>query len=88
MYLGCGSCWSFDGNWKLGFTHCMYPVKTTVQGLPKLHYPEVCTEEPLYTMAFCKHHCDTARSKGIPTDLAKYTHCQAKGITVRSLDYL
>ena len=51
IYLGCGRCWSFDGNWKLGFTHCMYPVRTTVQGMTRLNFPDVCTEEPMYTQA-------------------------------------
>ena len=23
-YIGCGKCWSMDGNWKLMFPHCMY----------------------------------------------------------------
>ena len=25
-----------------------------------------------FTQAFCKRHCELARSKGIPTDLSKY----------------
>ena len=44
----------------------MYPVKTTVQGLPRLNYPDV---EQMFTQAFCKCHCEFVRSKGIPTDL-------------------
>ena len=33
LFLGCGQCWSIDGNWKLGFTHCMCPVTTKLEGL-------------------------------------------------------
>jgi len=30
-----------DGNWKLMFPHCMYPVKVTVPGLPGLSHPDI-----------------------------------------------
>ena len=82
MYAGCGHCWSFDGNWKLGFTHCMYPIKTTVKGMPRLNFPDVCTDEPVFGQAFCKHHCTTAESKGIPTDLKKYLQFLGKVLMV------
>ena len=50
----------------------MYPVKTVVEGMPKLNFPNVCTGEPVYGQAFCSHHCSVAKSKCIPTDLKQY----------------
>ena len=47
-------------------------MKTTVEGMPRLNFPDICTDEPVFGQAFCKRHCTTAVSKGIPTDLKKY----------------
>ena len=64
-----------DGIWKLRFPHCMYPVKTTISGLPAVNYPDVCPKEPLSaTSAFCEEHCELAKTKGVPTDLRKFLH--------------
>ena len=69
-YTGCGKCWSMDGNWKLMFPHCMYPVETIVPGLPGLNYPDVCQNQPLTSKhAFCKHHHAIASEMKIPTDV-------------------
>ena len=35
--IGCDHCFSMDGNWKLCFTHCMFPVTAGVMGLPSKH---------------------------------------------------
>ena len=69
---GCGVCWSLDGNWKLGFVHCMYPVKTSIQGFPLLNYPDVCTDELVPGKAFCNWHCDLAHQRDIPSKLKEY----------------
>lgn len=77
LFLGCGQCWSFDGNWKLGFTHCMYPVTTKLEGFQQLKYPDVCTDEPKYGKAFCEHHCAVAAKNSIPCDLKEYLKFKA-----------
>ena len=70
--VGCGHCWSIDGNWKLSFPVCKYPVKTVVSGIPHLNYPDVCVNQPVPHHAFCAEHCDAAAKKGIPTKLQDY----------------
>ena len=72
FHVGCGRCWSLDGNWKLGFVHCMDPVKSKVQGFPLINYPDVCTQEPVPGKAFCLHHCSVAYEKGVPSKLRDY----------------
>ena len=68
-FLGCGRCWTVDGNWKLCFTHCMYPVKVTISGL-SVNFPDVCTEEPINSKsAFCHHHHEVATHHSYPTDV-------------------
>ncbi len=56
----------------MGFTHCMYPVRTLIGGLPLLNFPNVCTEEPVPSRAFCTRHCDVANEKRVPTELKAY----------------
>lgn len=34
---GCGRCWSIDGNWKITFPHCMFPVSIDFQGSLDYH---------------------------------------------------
>ncbi len=53
-FLGCGTCYSIDGNWKLCFPHCMFPVKAGLPGLPNLNFPDVCIEQLNPGLAFCK----------------------------------
>ena len=70
MCTGCGQCWTMDGNWKITFPHCMYPVEFTLPGLPGISYPDVCQGQPLSTkQAFCRLHQDLAQQKNIPTDV-------------------
>ncbi|CAB4029260.1 Hypothetical predicted protein, partial [Paramuricea clavata] len=72
---GCSNFVSMDGIWKLRFPHCMYPVKTTISGLPTVNYPDICPKEPISrTSAFCKEHCEIATTKGVPTELRKFLH--------------
>ena len=76
MYIplsGCKNFTSMDGNWKLRFPHCMYPVKTTVAGFEALNFPDVCTNAPYGKgSAFCEDHCTTAAANGIPTSLREF----------------
>ena len=72
IHVGCGRCWTLDGNWKLGFVHCMFPVVTKVIGVQWLNYPNVCTEEPLPNSAFCLKHSTLAKEQSIPTKLKDY----------------
>ncbi len=53
MHAGCEFCYSLDGNWKLIFPHCLFPVKATLPGLPTLNMPNVCTEQLKPKSAFC-----------------------------------
>lgn len=55
-----------DGNWKLTFPHCMFPVKAGLPGLPALN---MCIEQLLPRSAFCAHHYEVATSKGYPTTI-------------------
>ena len=79
IYLGCGFCWAVDGNWKLAFPICMFPVKTSVPGLAGVNYPDVCTSQPVGSRAFCAHHLHVAQERGYPTrDFFKviyFSHC-------------
>lgn len=70
FHTGCGQCWTMDGNWKLMFPHCMYPVKVTIPGLPGLTHPDICENQPGSSKeAFCKKHLDLAKEKDVPTDV-------------------
>ena len=69
MNAGCGKCWSIDGNWKLCFTHCMYPVEVNIPGIA-VNFPDVCSKEPINSKsAFCKEHHMLAIEKKCPTDV-------------------
>lgn len=61
-----------DGNWKLTFPHCMFPVKAGLPGLPALNMPDVCTEQLLPKSAFCVKHFEVAESKGYPTTIREF----------------
>ncbi|XP_078366040.1 uncharacterized protein LOC144650252 [Oculina patagonica] len=64
-----------DGNWKLRFSHCMFPVKAEVCGIPTLNYPNVCTEQPCNPQsALCERHSEIAKAKGIPTGQRDFIH--------------
>ena len=58
-----------DGNWKLCFTHCMFPVTAGVMGLPTLNIPNVCPRQLKSGSAFCDHHYRVAQELNYPTDI-------------------
>ena len=66
----------------------MYPIKTTVEGMPRLNFPDVCTDEPMFGKAFCMYHCTTTESKDIPTDLKKYLQFLGKVLMVVNVAYI
>ena len=67
-----------DGNWKLTFPHCMFPVKAQVS-LPLVNFPSVCPNQPQGNTAFCSDHLELAQSLHYPTDIKGFvTYCGAK----------
>ena len=59
----------------------MYPVKTTVDGMPLINYPDVCVNEPEnQTAAFCEEHSHLAVENNIPTKLTEFVqdYCKIK----------
>lgn len=70
-FIGCGKCWAFDGNWKLTFAHCVFPVQNSAAAI-KLSLPNVCPEEPKGNNAFCARHCTIVEGQGIPTKLKDF----------------
>ena len=75
FYIGCGQCWSIDGNWKLTFPHCMYPVETAIPGLPDINYPDVCRSQPITSKhAFCDMHHEIAIKNKVPIDIRGFIH--------------
>ena len=78
-YLGCGSLWSLDGNWKLTYPICMYQVAKHVQPFSgKLKYVSSCPKQPVTKMAFCEEHCKVAEKQNIPTELHAFLKYQGK----------
>lgn len=69
--LGCGKCWAIDGNWKLAFAHCMFPVHNSPVAI-RLSLPNVCPEEPKPSKAFCARHCTIVEENGIPSKLKDF----------------
>lgn len=68
-----------DGIWKLRHPHCMYPVKATINGMPLVNYPDVCTNEPeSQKSAFCSSHARLAKRHHIPTNLREFVHDYCK----------
>ena len=64
-----------DGNWKLSFPHCMFPVSSSLPLLCTTNYPGVCPNQPEGKSAFCSDHLSIASERGYPTtikDFAKY----------------
>ena len=68
-YSGCGRCWSMDGNWKLCFPHCMFPVSSSVPNLSNVRFPNVCPKPLKPKSAFCIQHYSKAQTLGYPTDV-------------------
>ena len=77
-YSGCGHCWSMDGNWKLCFPYCMFPVSSSVPNLPNVWFPNVCPEPLKPKSAFCIEHYSKAQTLGYPTDVKGFlSYCGA-----------
>ena len=74
-----------DGNWKLTFPHCMFPIQTIVPGLSGVNYPDVCQNQPMTSKhAFCKVHYEVAIEKKIPTDIKGFVqYCGGKPMVGR-----
>ena len=73
---GCGNCWTVDGNWKLTFPHCMFPVANVVPNFRELSFPAICPEELLGNKAFCSDHCTVAEKHGCPTNIRSFVKFQ------------
>ena len=73
---GCGNCWAVDGNWKLTFPHCMFPVTNTVPNFRGLSFPGICPEELYGNKAFCSDHCKVAEKHGCPTNIRSFVKLQ------------
>ena len=69
---GCGLVWAVDGNWKLTFPVCMFPVKATHLGIHGLHVPNVCPEQPSGNTPFCKEHLIVAQQRGYPCNVKEF----------------
>ena len=69
-YLGCGTLWACDGNWKLSYPVCMFDVPKEVTGFSgQLNYVNTCPNQPEPGKAFCSEHIEVCKNKNIPTDL-------------------
>ena len=67
-----------DGIWKPRSPHCMWPVTTTVEELPLLNYPNVCTNEPInQNNAFCLYHFEEAKKHNVPSNLRDFLRLNA-----------
>ena len=83
---GCDRCFSMDGNWKLCFPHCMYPVTAGVPGLPTLNVPNICPSQLKQGSAFCEYHYEVAQKLNYPTHIKGFLRfC---GITQKSGKFL
>lgn len=74
MYFsGCGQLYVMDGNWKLCYAHCMFPVDVKIPGYEKeINYPKICPLSPKYKSAFCPRHHDIVEKTAIPTELKHF----------------
>jgi hypothetical protein len=77
---GCGRLYVMDGNWKLCYAHCMFPVLVKIAGYEKeINYPNICPQSPQYQSAFCERHHNIVKNKGMPTDLKQFLlYCRNK----------
>ena len=64
LFLGCGKLYVHDGNWKLCYAHCMFPVAVTIEGYEKeINYPKICPRNPEHQSEFCHTHCSVVKKK-------------------------
>lgn len=78
--LGCGQLYVMDGNWKLCYVHCMFPVDVKIPGYEKeINYPNICPLTPKHQSAFCPRHHNIVENKDIPTNVKQFLlHCRKK----------
>ncbi len=61
-HAGYEFCYSLDGNWKLTFPHCLFPVKASyfawVTNAQHAYNYNVCTEQIKPKSAFCVYHTE------------------------------
>lgn len=78
--LGCGILYVMDGNWKLCYSHCMFPTEVKISGFEKdVNYPNVCPMSPIYNSAFCEVHNAIMKKKQIPTRIKDFLlYCKDK----------
>ena len=69
--LGCGRCYAVDGNWKLTFPHCMFPVKSSIH-IPGLNFADICPNQPVGNQAFCEEHLALAIEAGYPMKVPEF----------------
>ena len=80
LHTGCERCYSLDGNWKITFPHCMFPVIAGVPGISALNIPNVNPNQLKAGTAFCVRHLEVATSLKYPTDIRAFlkfcgVHC-------------
>ena len=76
---GCGMAWAVDGNWKLTFPVCMFPVHVTQPGMRGLNSPNVCPDQPCGNAVFCKEHLVLAKQRGYPCTVKEFVrYCGAQ----------
>ena len=81
IYIGCEWNYAIDGNWKICFPHCMFPVHTALPGVPGLNLPNVCPEQPHGRTVFCPSHLELAKERGYKTDLRGFVaQCGASSV--------
>lgn len=84
-YLGCGTLWACDGNWKFSYPVCMFDVPKEVTGFSgQLNYVNTCPNQPEHGKAFCSEHIEVCKNIDIPTALKAYKQYK-KGIIVNNL---
>lgn len=72
-FIGCGSIWAINGNWKLRYPICMFQSPKQVLAFKNnLSYVNSCPNSPEHGMAFCMEHCEWMRKNGVPTKLQEY----------------
>jgi len=77
--VGCGLAWAVDGNWKLTFPVCMFPIRDTQPGMHGLNAPNVCPDQPSGNAILCKEHLALAQQRGYPITVKAFLcYCGAQ----------
>ncbi len=72
LFHDTGLAWAIDGNWKLTFPVCTFPVRATQPGMRGLNAPDVCPEQPCGNAAFCTEHLVLAQQRGYPSTIKEF----------------